>query len=107
MAREAGGWSSFFADTGGRLLSYSGGCGLLTETRKLSFLPRARALHMVMASAAAVPSSSSEALDMAMPVRSVTTVWKLSSDSSLQALSSVHKRRRGQAAGLLVLSVVR
>ena len=43
---------------------------------------------MVMASAAAVPSSRSEALDMAMPVRSVTTVWKLSSDSNLAGKDS-------------------
>lgn len=35
----------------------------LTETRNLSFLPRARALHMVMASAAAVASSSRDELD--------------------------------------------
>jgi len=34
-----------------------------TETRNLSFLPRASALHMVMASAAAVASSSREELD--------------------------------------------
>lgn len=47
------------------------------------FLPRASAEHMVMASAAAVASSSSEELDSSMPVRSDTTVWKFSSDSSL------------------------
>ena len=35
----------------------------LTETRNLSFFPLARALHMVMASAAAVASSSREELD--------------------------------------------
>lgn len=51
--------------------------------RNLTFLPRAMALHMVMASAAAVPSSSRLALLMGIPVRSVTTVWKFSSDSSL------------------------
>ena len=32
---------------------------------------------MAMASAAAVPSSSMEALAMAIPVRSQTMVWKL------------------------------
>ena len=35
----------------------------------------------VMASAAAVASSSIEALAMSMPVRSVTIVWKLTSAS--------------------------
>ena len=35
----------------------------------------------VIASAAAVPSSSSEALAVGRPVRSATTVWKLSSAS--------------------------
>ena len=54
-----------------------------TETRNLGFLPRAMALHMVMASAAAVASSSREELARLMPVRSETMVWKLSSDSSL------------------------
>ena len=34
-----------------------------------------------MASAAAVPSSSSEALAISIPVRSITAVWKLSSAS--------------------------
>ena len=42
-----------------------------------------KALHMVMASAAAVASSSSEALETGMPVRSVIMVWKLSRDSNL------------------------
>ena len=37
---------------------------------------------MVMASAAAVPSSSREALEISKPVRSETMVWKLSSASS-------------------------
>ena len=36
----------------------------------------------VIASAAAVPSSSSEALAVGSPVRSATMVWKLSSASS-------------------------
>ena len=36
----------------------------------------------VIASAAAVPSSSSEALEVDSPVRSATIVWKLSSASS-------------------------
>ncbi len=37
---------------------------------------------MAMASAAAVPSSSSEALARSMPVRSLTIVWKFSRASS-------------------------
>lgn len=57
----------------------------LTDTRKVVFFPLASAEHIVMASAAAVASSSSEELDSSMPVRSDTTVWKLSSDSSLPA----------------------
>lgn len=55
-----------------------------TDTRKVGFLPRAMAEHMVMASAAAVASSRSEALESCMPVRSATIVWKFSWDSSLQ-----------------------
>lgn len=51
------------------------------ETMNLGFLPRAMAEHIVIASAAAVPSSSRDELDMGMPVRSDTIVWKLSSDS--------------------------
>src|SRR6266511_1725853 len=39
--------------------------------------------HSAIASAAAVDSSSSEALAMSSPVRSLTIVWKLSSASSL------------------------
>ena len=54
-----------------------------TETKKVGFLPRAMAEHMVMASAAAVASSNSEELDSCMPVRSATIVWKFSSASSL------------------------
>ena len=46
----------------------------LTEMRNLSFFWRARAVHMVMASAAAVPSSSREELDRGIPVRSETRV---------------------------------
>lgn len=46
----------------------------LTEMRNLSFFWRARAVHMVMASAAAVPSSSREELDSGIPVRSDTRV---------------------------------
>lgn len=56
----------------------------LTETRNFGFLPRAMALHMVMASAAAVASSNKDALDIGIPVRSHTIVWKVSSVSSLQ-----------------------
>ena len=38
-------------------------------------------LHIAIASAAAVASSSSDALARSMPVRSLTMVWKLSSAS--------------------------
>ena len=38
--------------------------------------------NIVIASAAAVPSSSSDADAISIPVRSLTIVWKLSSDSS-------------------------
>ena len=53
-----------------------------SEIRKRSLvdLPALRASSM--ASAAAVASSSSEALAISMPVRSATMVWKLSSASS-------------------------
>ncbi len=43
---------------------------------------------MVMASAAAVASSSKEELDMGMPVRSHTMVWKFNNDSNLQEIVS-------------------
>ena len=42
------------------------------------------AVHMVMASAAAVASSRREQLDRGIPVRSATIVWKFNKDSSLQ-----------------------
>ncbi len=48
----------------------------LTASRELS------ANIMSMASAAAVPSSSSEQLPISMPVREISAVWKLSSASS-------------------------
>ena len=50
-----------------------------TMKRLLAALTERRA--SVMASAAAVASSSMEALAMSMPVRSVTMVWKLTSAS--------------------------
>ncbi len=68
--------------------------GWLTETRKVVFLPRASAEHMVIASAAAVPSSSSDELDSCMPVRSVTIVWKFSSDSSLRGAAGLAPFRK-------------
>ena len=43
-----------------------------------TFLPPPARRAMVMASAAAVPSSSSDALASGRPVRSLTSVWKLS-----------------------------
>lgn len=60
-----------------------------TETRNFSFFCLERAVHMVMASAAAVASSSKEELDMGMPVRSHTMVWKFNNDSNLQ--KDLHK----------------
>mmetsp|Transcript_4043 Transcript_4043/g.12145 ORF Transcript_4043/g.12145 Transcript_4043/m.12145 type:complete len:264 (+) Transcript_4043:913-1704(+) len=47
----------------------------LSETRNFGFLPLAMALHMVMASAAAVDSSSSEEFAKGNPVRSEIMVW--------------------------------
>ena len=64
-----------------------------TETRKTGFLPRAMAEHMVIASAAAVASSSRLALLSCMPVRSATMVWKFSSDSSLRVRTIRLSRR--------------
>ena len=58
--------------------------GELTETRNFSFFCLLCAVHMVIASAAAVASSSREQLDRGIPVKSATMVWKFSSDSSLQ-----------------------
>ncbi len=45
-------------------------------------LPSAMCRHIVIASAAAVASSSSDALASGRPVRSLTIVWKFSSASS-------------------------
>ena len=57
-------------------------CGMVsasTRNRPFLFLPMRR--DSAMASAAAVPSSSSEAPEVGSPVSSATTVWKLSSAS--------------------------
>ena len=51
------------------------------ETTKTLLLLLTVRIAKVMASAAAVASSSMEALAMAMPVRSVTRVWKLTNAS--------------------------
>ncbi|MNE63985.1 hypothetical protein D3C80_1593690 [compost metagenome] len=51
------------------------------EAKNAGALLLARRLQKVMASAAAVASSSKEALAICMPVRSLTRVWKLSSAS--------------------------
>ena len=51
-------------------------------TRKVSLLDLTERLASVMASAAAVASSSMEALAMSRPVRSQTIVWKFNSASS-------------------------
>lgn len=67
------------------LKAHAAGLCILTETRNLSFFCLDRAVHMVMASAAAVASSSRDELDMGMPVRSHTMVWKFSKDSSLHS----------------------
>ena len=56
----------------------------LTETRNFSFFCLDKAVHMVIASAAAVASSSKDELDIGIPVRSQTMVWKFNKDSSLQ-----------------------
>ena len=58
-------------------------CGSTSaSTRKVSPLPRgATRCASVIASAAAVPSSSSEAFATGSPVRSLTMVWKFSSAS--------------------------
>jgi hypothetical protein len=54
---------------------------------------------MVMASAAAVASSSREALEICMPVRSHTMVWKLSRDSSLKpAQQSKHIKKQDKVS---------
>ena len=50
--------------------------------RSTSAVAGARPCSMCIASAAAVASSSSEALAIGSPVRSATIVWKLSSASS-------------------------
>ena len=65
VARIAAVWGKMSASTAKR--------GLLDE--------RLARRSIVMASAAAVPSSSMEALAMSMPVRSETIVWKFSSAS--------------------------
>ncbi|CAH1438651.1 unnamed protein product [Lactuca virosa] len=65
-----------------RQVNRSGGCQLLAMMN-VFFLFFQMLLHIAMASAAVVPSSSNEAFDMGKPVRSVTMVWKLSMDSSL------------------------
>ncbi len=56
----------------------------MRPTTKNRCLPSAPLMpcDIVIASAAAVPSSSSDALAISMPVRSITIVWKLSSASS-------------------------
>ncbi|MNW04893.1 hypothetical protein D3C71_2010570 [compost metagenome] len=51
------------------------------ETKNAGALLRARRLQKVMASAQAVASSSSDALAMSIPVRSLTRVWKFSNAS--------------------------
>ena len=53
-----------------------------SETKKRSLPFLAMPWLMCMASAAAVASSSSDALAQLSPVRSITMVWKLSSASS-------------------------
>ena len=58
-------------------------CGWHSASTKNTFPAwRVERRRRVIASAAAVPSSSMEALVISMPVRSHTIVWKLSSASS-------------------------
>ena len=45
---------------------------------------------MVMASAAAVASSSRDELDMGIPVRSHTIVWKFNKDSNLHSIQQIY-----------------
>ena len=55
-----------------------------SETKKVRWAEASPSLSrwlIIMASAAAVPSSSIEALAISRPVRSPTTVWKLRSAS--------------------------
>ncbi|MNN77194.1 hypothetical protein D3C81_1936380 [compost metagenome] len=62
-----------------RVRSTSRVCGWQwTDAKKAGALFFARRLQKVMASAAAVASSSREALAISMPVRSLTRVWKFS-----------------------------
>ena len=60
--------------------SVCGNTSSATKNTRLSFLPTRSA--SAIASAAAVASSSIDALAIAMPVRSQTIVWKLTSASS-------------------------
>jgi hypothetical protein len=65
-----------------RVASTSSVCGCVSpETTSTVPLARTLRLASVIASAAAVASSSMLALAIAMPVRSVTRVWKLTSAS--------------------------
>ena len=58
-------------------------CGWQSASTKNTSPPfGARRRHIAIASAAAVASSSSDALARSMPVRSATIVWKLRSASS-------------------------
>ena len=58
-------------------------CGKTSSaTKKRALFPRVIRRHSVIASAAAVASSSIDAFAIAMPVRSHTIVWKLTSASS-------------------------
>ena len=52
------------------------------STANVARLPRWAPANIDMASAAAVPSSKSDALATGRPVRSLTTVWKFRSASS-------------------------
>jgi hypothetical protein len=65
-----------------RVFSTSTVCGCTPFDTKNTFdFDLAERLARVMASAAAVPSSSSEALAISMPVRSAHICWKLISAS--------------------------
>ena len=65
-----------------RVRSTASVCGWqAASAKKRAFFPRAWPWHIAMASAAAVASSSRDALATGSPVRSAIRVWKFSSPS--------------------------
>ena len=81
-ASSAGPTCTVMPSGSARVLTTASVCGSTSSaTKKVVLLLLPTRSASVMASAAAVASSSIDALAMAMPVRSVTMVWKLSSAS--------------------------